>query len=131
MCGCLSWAPYWRCTLTGNQTRDPLLRNPALNALSHTSQGSIHSSIVLFGVLSDCCKFCSSVLHKNQLYCGDGPYKFKRSENWNHVLKCTMHLSKSIGIKTSHVPLVSRWNQSYKEAIPPTAPNSSGESPKG
>ena len=27
------------CTLTGNQTGDPLVRSPVLNPLSHTSQG--------------------------------------------------------------------------------------------
>ena len=29
------------CTLTGNRTSDTLVRRPALNPLSHTSQGSI------------------------------------------------------------------------------------------
>ena len=48
MCGCLSRAPYWgtwpatqACALTGNQTSDLLIRKPALNPLSHTSQGFI------------------------------------------------------------------------------------------
>ena len=48
MCGCLSCAPYthyWgpatqACTLTGNGTGDPLVHRPALDPLSHTSQGS-------------------------------------------------------------------------------------------
>ena len=30
------------CAVTGNQTRDPLVRRPALNSLSHTSQGLFH-----------------------------------------------------------------------------------------
>ena len=29
------------CALTGNQTGDPMVRRPALNPLSYTSQGSI------------------------------------------------------------------------------------------
>ena len=46
MCDCLSRAPplgTWpstqACALAGNQTCDPLVRRPALNPLSHTSQG--------------------------------------------------------------------------------------------
>ena len=46
MCGCLLHAPSLgtrtvtqACALAGNRTRDPLLRRPALNPLSHTSQG--------------------------------------------------------------------------------------------
>ena len=46
MCGYLSHAPQlgtWpatqACALTGNRTNDPLLRRPALNPLSHSSQG--------------------------------------------------------------------------------------------
>ena len=46
MCGCLSSAPYWgpgpqtqACALTGNQSGNPLVLRPALNTLSHTSQG--------------------------------------------------------------------------------------------
>ena len=46
MCGCLSHAPYWGSGLqpshvpeTGSQTSDPLVHRPALNPLSHTSQG--------------------------------------------------------------------------------------------
>ena len=36
VCGCLSYAPYWRpelqvCALTGNQKGDPLVHRPALN----------------------------------------------------------------------------------------------------
>ena len=49
MCGCLLRAPYWgpgpatqACALTGNQTGDSLVHRPALNPLSHTSQGSRH-----------------------------------------------------------------------------------------
>ena len=47
MCGCLSstpllgtWPATQACALMGNQTGDPLVRRPALNPLSHTSQGS-------------------------------------------------------------------------------------------
>ena len=46
LCGCLSCAPLlgtWpktqACALIGNWTRDPLVHKPALNPLSHTSQG--------------------------------------------------------------------------------------------
>ena len=46
ICGCLSHAPHWgtwpttqACALTGNGTSDPFVRRPALNPLSHTSQG--------------------------------------------------------------------------------------------
>ena len=46
MCGCLLHAPLlgtWpvtqACALTGNQTGNPLVRRPAFNPLSHTSQG--------------------------------------------------------------------------------------------
>ena len=44
-CGCLymallgTWPATQACALTGNQTGDPLLHSPALNPLSHTSQG--------------------------------------------------------------------------------------------
>ena len=47
MCACLSHSPLgtqpatWACALTGNPTRDPLVRSPELNSLSHTSQGPI------------------------------------------------------------------------------------------
>ena len=48
VCGCLlhtpplgTWPAAQACALTGNQTSDPLLCRPALNPLSHTSQGSI------------------------------------------------------------------------------------------
>ena len=48
MCGCLSCTPNWgtwpspqACALTGNRTSDPLVCRPALNPLSHTSQGKI------------------------------------------------------------------------------------------
>ena len=38
-----SYSPYWpstqACALTGNQTSNPLVCRPALNPLSHTSQG--------------------------------------------------------------------------------------------
>ena len=34
-----TWPANQACALTGNQTGDPLVRRPALNSLSHTSQG--------------------------------------------------------------------------------------------
>ena len=34
-----TWPATQACALTGNQTRDPLVRRPALNPLSHTGQG--------------------------------------------------------------------------------------------
>ena len=45
MCAYLSHAHYWpatqACALTGNRICDPLVHRPALNPLSHTSQGSL------------------------------------------------------------------------------------------
>ena len=48
MYGCLLCAPQmgtWlatqECALTGNRTSDPLVRRPALNPLSYTSQGKL------------------------------------------------------------------------------------------
>ena len=35
-----SWPATQACALTGNRTSDPLVHVPALNPLSHTSQGS-------------------------------------------------------------------------------------------
>ena len=35
-----TWHTTQACALTGNQTGDPLVHRPALNPLSHTSQGS-------------------------------------------------------------------------------------------
>ena len=53
MCGCLScapllgtWLPTQACAVTGNRTGDPLVCSPALNPLSHTSQG-ISSQVLL------------------------------------------------------------------------------------
>ena len=48
MCGCLlhalgAWPTTQACALTGNQTGDPLVHTLALNPLSHTSQGHLHS----------------------------------------------------------------------------------------
>ena len=34
-----TWPETQACALTGNQTGDPLVYKPALNPLSHTSQG--------------------------------------------------------------------------------------------
>ena len=34
-----TWPATHACALTGNRTRDPLVHRPALNPLSHTSQG--------------------------------------------------------------------------------------------
>ena len=40
MCPLLgTWPTTQACALTGNQTSDPLVCRPALNPLSHTSQG--------------------------------------------------------------------------------------------
>ena len=46
MCGGFSHTPNWgpdpqprHVPLTGNRTRDPLVRSPALNPLRHTRQG--------------------------------------------------------------------------------------------
>ena len=36
-----TWPATQACALTGNQTRDVLIYRPALNPLSHTSQGSM------------------------------------------------------------------------------------------
>ena len=36
-----TWPTTQACALTTNQTRDPLVCRPALNPLSHTSQGSM------------------------------------------------------------------------------------------
>ena len=37
-----TWLKTQACALTGNQTRNPLVCRPALNPLSHTSQGRLH-----------------------------------------------------------------------------------------
>ena len=43
----LAWPPLWTwpatqaCALTGNRTSNPLVRRPAFNSLSYTSQGCI------------------------------------------------------------------------------------------
>ena len=36
-----TWPTTQACALTGNQTSNPLARRPALNLLSHTSQGNV------------------------------------------------------------------------------------------
>ena len=38
-CALPTWPATRACALTGNQTRDPLVRRLVLNPLSHTSQG--------------------------------------------------------------------------------------------
>ena len=37
-----TWPATQAYSLTGNRTSDPLIHRPALNPLSHTSQGSLH-----------------------------------------------------------------------------------------
>ena len=39
-----SWPATQACALTGNRTSNPLVQETALNPLSHTSQGRLHSS---------------------------------------------------------------------------------------
>ena len=61
MCGCYSRAPYWGpepCVLTGNLTSDPLVLRPALNPLSHTSQG-------LDLILNEVNGYCSALSGKD------------------------------------------------------------------
>ena len=41
------WLATQVCALTGNQTGNPLVHRPALNPLSHTSQGSSYSFLIL------------------------------------------------------------------------------------
>ena len=43
-----TWSTTQACALTGNQTSDPLVHRPALNPLTHTSQGSILRSFFFF-----------------------------------------------------------------------------------
>ena len=47
-----TWPTTKACTLIGNQTSDPLVCRPALNPLSHTSQGCslVESYLGLFGL---------------------------------------------------------------------------------
>ena len=54
MCGCLlsapalgAWPATQACTLTGNQTSNPLLHRLVLNPLNHTSQGWFFLFILL------------------------------------------------------------------------------------
>ena len=42
-----TWPTAQACALTENQTGDPLVHSPALNSLSHTSQGSMGSFVYL------------------------------------------------------------------------------------
>ena len=43
-----TWPTTQACVRTGNQTSDPLVCKPALNPLSHTSQGSLKKFFRLF-----------------------------------------------------------------------------------
>ena len=43
-----TWSATQACALTGNQTGGPLIHRPALNPLSHTSQGSCVFKYVLY-----------------------------------------------------------------------------------
>ena len=40
-----TWPATQACALTGNQTGDPLVHRPALNPLSHMSQGDISDTL--------------------------------------------------------------------------------------
>ena len=53
-----TWPTTQACALTGNRTSDPLVRRPALNPLSHTSQGSLFTSQVIV-----CLRLLMSFLH--------------------------------------------------------------------
>ena len=47
MCSLLgTWPTTQACALTGNRTGDPLVHRPALNPLSHTSQGYLHTLVI-------------------------------------------------------------------------------------
>ena len=70
MCGCLLRTPHWgtwpatqACALTGNQTSDPLVCRPALNPLSHASQGLHHYSFICKRIHS-CSQMCSPVIQR-------------------------------------------------------------------
>ena len=41
-----TWPTTQACALTGNRTSDPLVYRPALNPLSHTSQGRVVSFLI-------------------------------------------------------------------------------------
>ena len=43
-----TWPTTQACALPGNQTRDPLVRRPPLNPLSHTSQGKVGFFLIFF-----------------------------------------------------------------------------------
>ena len=59
-----TWPATQACALTGNQTRDPLVRRTALNPLSHTNQGSscFSKNNILCFFRSSCSGFVSSSL---------------------------------------------------------------------
>ena len=48
-----TWPTTQMCALTGNQTSDSLVRKPALNPLSHTSQGFEWTFININSLVSD------------------------------------------------------------------------------
>ena len=49
-----TWPTTQACALTGNRTSDPLVRRPALNPLSHTSQGK---KGIFYLMASSCLKY--------------------------------------------------------------------------
>ena len=55
-----TWSATQECVLTGTQTRDLLVRRPAFNPLSHTSQGfaNILLRIFAFVFVKDFCLWC-------------------------------------------------------------------------
>ena len=42
-----TWPTTQPCALTGNRTSNPLVHRPALNPLSHTSQGTYHVTFII------------------------------------------------------------------------------------
>ena len=56
-----TWPATQACTLIVNQTNDPLVHQPVLNPLSHTSQGSLCSSL-LCKLLFPVCNLCVTLL---------------------------------------------------------------------
>ena len=54
-----TWPSTLACALTGNQTSDPLARRPALNPLSHSSQGRM--KWLLRSHITVCCTYFSII----------------------------------------------------------------------